>query len=325
MPHDLATTNGQTAMMYAGETPWHGLGTKLDEPATAAEAIQAAGLNYHVDLRPIKTDDGIPIPNRKAVIRTDTNTPLAVLSSSYSPIQNHECFSFLDTVVQDGQLRYHTAGALGKGEKVWMLARLDGEIRIKDSEDVTEPYLLLSNSHDGSSSLRVMYSSVRVCCSNTLALAERRSRGQGVSIIHKGTLDVKVGEAREILGFAKRFYDDLGDRINRLAWHYPTRRQLETYFEMLYPDSEGTQNRRAENIRSELFRLFEHGRGQDIPKTKLTTWAAFNAVTEFVDHHRSTRGRTEQERASRRLESAWFGSGNRLKAEAWKLALEMAT
>lgn len=325
MPHDLATTNGQTAMMYAGETPWHGLGTKLDEPATAAEAIQAAGLNYHVDLRPIETDEGVPVPQRKAVIRTDSNQVLGVVGNSYQPVQNHQCFGFLDAVVQDGRLRYHTAGALGKGERVWMLAKLPGEIRIKDSDDVTEQFLLLSNSHDGSSALRVFFTPIRVVCANTLGMAERKSRGQGVSIIHKGDLSAKVAEAQEILGFAKRFYDDLDERINRLAWHYPTRGQLETYFSMLYPDSEGTKNRRAENVRTELFRLFEHGRGQNIQQTKLSTWAAFNAVTEWVDHHRSTRGRTAQERASRRLESAWFGSGNRLKAEAWKLALEMAT
>ena len=324
MPHDLATTNGQTAMMYAGETPWHGLGTKLDEPATAAEAIDAAGLNYHVDLRPIETDDGISIPQRKAVIRTDSNQVLGVVGNSYQPVQNQQCFGFLDSVVHDGQLRYHTAGALGKGEKVWMLAKLDGEIRIKDSEDVTDKFLLLSNSHDGSSALRVYFTPIRVVCANTLGMAERRSRGQGVSIIHKGDLNAKVGEAQEILGFATRFYDDLGDRINHLADHYPSRQQLELYFEALYPDQPDSKNKRAENVRNELFRLFEFGRGQDLPETRLTTWAAFNAVTEYVDHHRSTRGRTEQERASRRLESAWFGSGAKLKAHAWTAALEMA-
>ena len=324
MPHNLTTTNGQTAMMYAGETPWHGLGTKLDEPATAAEAIDAAGLNYHVNLRPIETDEGIPVPQRKAVIRTDSNQVLGVVGNSYQPVQNQQCFGFLDSVVQDGRLRYHTAGALGKGEKVWMLAKLDGEIRIKDSEDVTDKFLLLSNSHDGSSALRVFFTPIRVVCANTLGMAERRSRGQGVSIIHKGDLNAKVGEAQEILGFAKRFYDDLGDRINRLASHYPSRRQLEIFFETLYPDQPESKTKRAENIRTELFRLFEHGRGQDIPATKLTTWAAFNAVTEFVDHHRSTRGRTDQERQSRRLESAWFGSGSRLKSDAWAAALEMA-
>ena len=324
MPHDLATTNGQTAMMYAGETPWHGLGTKLEEPATAAEAIVAAGLNYEVELRSLLTDDGISVPSRKAVIRRDTDVVLGTVGNSYSPVQNHQCFSFLDAVVGDGQLRYHTAGALGKGQKVWMLAKLPGEIRVKDSEDVTEKYLLLSNSHDGTSALRVFFSPIRVVCSNTLGAAERRGRKDGVSIMHKGDLKAKVTEAQEILGLAKRFYDDVDEHIDRLANHYPTHQQLEEYFFNIYPNAPNAKNRRAENVRSELFRLFESGRGQDIPEIRLTTWAAFNAVTEFVDHFRSTRGRTPHAKASRRLESAWFGSGARLKADAWTAALEMA-
>ena len=324
MPHELATTDGQTAMMYAGQTPWHGFGTRLDEPATAEEAIEAAGLDYTVDLRPIETVDGIPIPKRQAVVRDDTQQVLGVVGNSYQPVQNHQCFGFLDAVVADGRLRYHTAGALGDGEKVWMLAKLPGEIRVRDSEDVTEQYLLLSNSHDGSSSLRVFFTPIRVVCANTLGVAERRGRGQGVSVIHKGNLAAKVAEAQEILGLAKRFYDNLEEHINRLAWHYPTINQLESYFEALYPDRPGVKTRRAENVRDELFRLYENGRGQNLPETKLTTWAAFNAVTEFVDHHRSTRGRTDQERAGNRLESAWFGSGAHLKGQAWKLALEMA-
>lgn len=324
MPANLATTNGRTAMMYAGEVPWHGLGTQLDEPATAEEAIEAAGLNYRVELRSLATNDGIPVPKRKAVVRTDSNQVLGVVGASYQPIQNYQCFGFLDCVVADGRLRYHTAGALGQGEKVWMLAKLPGEIRIKESEDVTEQYLLLSNSHDGSSSLRVFFTPIRVVCANTLGMAERRGKGQGVSVMHKGNLAAKIGEAQEILGLAKRFYDDLDGHIHRLANHYPSREQLNRYFESLYPDSDLGKTRRARNVRAELFRLFENGRGMDIPETKLTTWAAFNAVTEYVDHHRSTRGKTETERASKRLKSAWFGSGARLKSEAWRLALEMA-
>ena len=324
MPHDLATTNGQTAMMYAGEVPWHGLGTELEEPATAEQAIEAAGLDYRVQLQPLTTSQGIPVPTRKAVVRTDSNEVLGVVGNSYQPVQNHQCFGFLDAVVSDGRLRYHTAGALGKGERVWMLAKLPGDIRIKDSEDVTEQFLLLSNSHDGSSALRVFFTPIRVVCANTLGMAERRGRGQGVSVIHKGDLAAKVGEAQEILGLAARFYDDLGERINRLANHYPSRRQLETYFASLYPDSQDGKTRRAQNVREELFRLFEDGRGQNIPETRLTTWSAFNAVTEYVDHHRSTRGRTPVERASQRLNSAWFGSGALLKSGAWKLAMEMA-
>ncbi len=155
-------------------------------------------------------------------------------------------------------------------------------------------------------------------------MAERRSHGQGVSIVHKGNLSAKVSEAQEILGFAKRFYDDLEGRINRLANHYPNRSQLEIYFASLYPDVPDAKNQRAKNVRNELFRLFEHGRGQEIPEIKLSTWAAFNAVTEFVDHHRSTRGKSDREKVSRRLQSAWFGSGASLKADAWAGALDLA-
>ena len=324
MAHLLAETDGRPAMAFWGETPWHGLGTELDEPATAEEAIEAAGLNYSVSLENLRTEHGSPVPQRKAVVRSDTNDILGVVGNLYQPVQNSQCFGFLDAVVGEDGIRYHTAGALGKGEKVWMLAKLPSEIRIRDSEDVTQKFLLLSNSHDGSSSLRVFFTPIRVVCANTLGAAERFGRRHGVSIVHKGNLASRVAEAQETLGLARRFYDDVEEKINRLAWHYPSRRQLDLYFEMLYPDRDDGRNRRAQNIRDQLLHLFEHGHGQDIPATRRTTWSAFNAVTEFVDHHRSTRGQTDEERNSRRLQSAWFGSGARLKADAWRLALEMA-
>lgn len=324
MAHDLATTNGKTAMAYFGETPWHRLGTKLNEPATAAQAIEAAGLNYQADLKVIQTTGGTLVPQRKAVVRSDTGEVLGVVGNSYVPVQNSQAFGFLDAVVGDGSLRYHTAGALGKGERVWMLAKLPNEIRIKNSEDVTEQFLLLSNSHDGTSSLRVFFTPIRVVCANTLGAAERRGRRQGVSIVHKGDLDAKVNEAQAVLGLAKRFYDSLGEKMNVLANYYPNRKKIEDYFESLYPNIPDARNTRSENVRKELMHLFEHGRGQNIPATRLSMWAAFNAVTEYVDHHRSTRGKTDLDRASRRLESAWFGSGAGLKAVAWESALNLA-
>ncbi|ODA29085.1 DUF932 domain-containing protein [Planctopirus hydrillae] len=324
MAHELATTNDRTAMMYAGKVPWHGLGTRLDEPATAREAIEAAGLDYLAELKAIKTTDDVPVPSRKAVVRSDSGDVLGVVGNSYVPVQNYQAFGFLDAVVADGSLRYHTAGALGKGERVWMLAKLPDDIRVKGSDDITEKYLLLSNSHDGSSSLRVHFTPIRVVCSNTLAIAARNGRGQGVSIIHKGDLATKVRQAQEVLGLATRFYDNVQEQIDRLARHYPSPRQLEEYFRQVYPDSPEGPSTRAKNIREEFLRLFEQGIGHDMPEIRHTTWTALNAVTEYVDHYRSTRGQTPQNRASNRLESAWFGSGARIKERAWELALKMA-
>jgi phage/plasmid-like protein (TIGR03299 family) len=325
MAHNLATTNGKTAMAFYGETPWHRLGTALNEPATAAEAISAAGLDYQVELASLMTGDGLPVPQRKAVVRADNRDVLGVVGNGYVPIQNRECFGFLDAVVADGGLRYHTAGALGRGERIWLLAKLPGHVRVKATEDITEKFLLLSNAHDGTAALRVFFTPIRVVCQNTLSMAERGGFGHGISVMHKGDLVTKVREAQKVLGLAHRFYDDLEGRINRLASHYPTAEQLANYFKTLYPDPIDAEKTRAENTRRELFRLFEHGKGQEIYDVRHTTWAALNAVTEYVDHHRPTRARTEAERANRRLQSQWFGSGARLKQQAWNLAQEMAT
>ena len=237
MAHNLAQTkDGKAAMFYFGEAPWHKLGTKLENPATAAEAIEAAGLNYNVELVPLFTQAGIPVPRRQGVIRSDTNQILGTVGQGYTPIQNSEAFQFLDSVVADGGLRYHTAGALGKGERIWMLAKLPGHIRVKNTEDITDKFLLLHNSHDGSSCLRVHFTPIRVVCQNTLAIAERNGRGQGIRIMHKGNLESKVHEAQKVLGLANRFYDDLQPKIDLLAGYIPTRDQLQQFFSTLYPD-----------------------------------------------------------------------------------------
>jgi phage/plasmid-like protein (TIGR03299 family) len=323
MPHNLATTNGRTAFCYYGEKPWHGLGTELDSPATAAEAIKAAGLDYQVELTPLVTADGLDVPSRRAVVRYDTQAVLGVVSDRYVPVQNQQAFGFLDAIVAEGGLRYHTAGALGRGERVFLLAKLPGHIRVKNGDDIVDKFLLLSNAHDGSAALRVFFTPIRVVCSNTLSMAERAGQGHGISILHKGDLAAKIRDAQRVLGLAQRFYDDAESQINQLASCHPTMAELSGYFRALYPDpEEGKDNARAVNTRSELRRLFEAGIGHDMPEIKRSMWAAYNAVTEFVDHRRPGREREEAQNASRRLRSIWWGSGARLKQRAWSLALE---
>lgn len=324
MPANLATTRSKPAMMYTGDVPWHRLGTRLAFPATAREAISAAGLDYRVAIRPLVTVDGTEVPQKKAVIREDCGTVLGVVGNAYVPVQNHQAFGFLDAVVAQRGLRYDTAGALGRGERIWMLARLPGSIRVGNSDDLVDKFLLLSNTHDGTTALRVFFTPIRVVCQNTLNLAERNGAGQGIAIQHKGDLHTKIGEAQRVLGLATVFYDDAAARIDLLAGHSPTPAQLERYFERVQPDPVDADATKARHIRESFQRLFETGIGLEMPGVKGTTWAAYNAITEWVDHHRPTRAHHPAARSSQRLHSAWFGSGAQLKARAWNLAVEMA-
>lgn len=325
MPHDLASTNGQPSICYAGVTPWHGLGQKLDQPATAAEAIHTAGLSFEVDTCDLVTSCGIPVPNRRATVRRDTMEVLGTVGPAYRTMQNHECFGFLDGLVADGDLRYEVAGALGKGERIWLLARMPGEFRINRTDDVSYPFLMLSNTHDGSASLRVFPTAVRTVCANTYQLAHRRGRGQGVSIRHRGDLKSRLDEAREVLGLAHRRFQTYHEQANVLARRQLTSTEVENFFTDLLPKPTGDgPRRRKHRTHDRLVELFETGLGQDLPDVRGTAWAAVNAVSEFTDHHQRTRGQDARSRADRRLTSAWFGSGSRLKQRAFDMALGLA-
>jgi phage/plasmid-like protein (TIGR03299 family) len=155
MAHKLHIENGRASMMYVGKEPWHGLGTKLDGPVTSEEAIKAANLDWVVEKKPLVAYDGKhahPVGNRYAIVRKDCygqpKPVFGIVGADYTPLQNRDAFAFFDRIVGRGAAIYHTAGALGDGERVWMLAKLPNPIHVA-GDDVTDKFLLLSNSHDG--------------------------------------------------------------------------------------------------------------------------------------------------------------------------------
>lgn len=329
MAHELAkTSDGRAMMMFSGSVPWHRLGTRLDKPATASEAMMAAGLDWEVELAEIRTASGLILPNHRATVRSDGPTPLGLVGKGYRPIQNSECFGFMDTIAAERKIEYHTAGGLGSGERVWMLAKIDDPIRVGSSDDTVDKFLLLSNCHDGRSTLRMFWTPIRVVCANTLAIAHRRAGDDaGISIRHTGNIAAKVGEAQRALGLATRFYDDLAPKIDALAGIQMTTAMLDTFFRSVYPDPSEEAGERAKKnamtTRDLLGDLFDRGIGHDMPGIKGSAWVALNAVTEMVDHKPARSSVSQIEGDSSRLESIWFGSGAEVKKKAWSAAMEL--
>ena len=185
-------------------TAWHGLGTVVKEAVTAEQAIQLAKLAYEVEHQPIFTNNE-QIDSHVAIVRKDNKAVLGITTPKYKIIQNTEAFSFFDTVVGEGQAIYHSAGALGKGERIWILAKLPNNIVI-NQDDVVEKYLCLTTTHDGKNSLKAFFTPIRVVCQNTLNMSMINAKN-GISIRHSGNIKDKVEEAREILGLKKSDYN----------------------------------------------------------------------------------------------------------------------
>lgn len=317
--------------------PWHGLGTPVGSALTAAEALHESGQDWTVSREGLQTVSGIPIVDGrrcKAIVRDDTRTVLGITGARYRPIQNVDAFNFLDSLAADRVIRYHTAGVLGAGERTWILAQLAGEIRVT-KDDVVKKFLLFSNSHDGTAAGRAFWTPIRVVCQNTLNQAVRGAKGEGVVIRHTGSLDSKIKEAQRILGLAVKAYDDLDGQVKQSAKVKMTDAMRATYFASLFgPKGKGNDedgsaedvSTRTQKVLNRLEELAETGRGNDRPAVRGTLWTTYNAVTELIDHERSTRiqvrsdGTPSGSVAAKRFESAQFGQGARIKEEAWELA-----
>ena len=168
-------------MFYTREKPWHGLGTKVEDAPTSVDALRLAGLDWNVMQESIFTETGDAIAGYRVNIRDRDRKVLGVVSDRYKIIQNREAFAFTDTLLGYG-VRYETAGSLQEGKRVWLLARLPREYII--AEEQISPYLVFSNSHDGSGAVRVALTPIRVVCNNTLNLA-LATASRSWSMIHK--------------------------------------------------------------------------------------------------------------------------------------------
>lgn len=306
-------------MMYHGKKPWNGLGTPLLQPATAAQAIEAASLGWTVELHPVLSL-GTIIPHCQGVVRMDRLEPLAVVGRRYVPIQNAEAFAFFDQVVGEGHAIYETAGAIDRGRRIWLLARIPGDLWVTHEDNVGK-YLLLTNSHDGRSPLRALFTPIRVVCENTLRAALQGGESGGVSIRHVGNIHEKVREARRVLGLSVKYYDAFGEQAGAFVRRELSSAEVIAYFKSLVPDPVAADPAQARGTRETLGRLFESGKGNALPSVRGTVWAALNAVTELIDHERPTRARGAGNEDAQRWKSAQFGSGARLREEAWKGAL----
>lgn len=306
---------------FARTPAWHNIGTVVEKEVTSSDAIVLAGLDWDVGVKTVsaEVDEGlfVDIPDVKAVVRLSDNTPLGVVGNRYAPVQNRNAFSFFDSVVGEGKAIYHAAGSLFGGRKIWILAKLPGEI-VVGKGDVTHKYLLLSNTHDGSGTLRMLLTPVRVVCANTLAIALHGARGQGISIRHTNSVETRMRAAELSVKAATEFYDAFNEQAMLLASKQYSRDQLNEMLLKLFPNPENVDRETTANAikRDRVIQLFENGAGHD--KIAGSAWAAIQAVSEFAQWEMKTNQATQE----KSVDSLWFGKVAGLNQLAWDTVMQ---
>ena len=268
-------------MFYTREKPWHGLGTMVAEAPNSKDALRLAGLNWKVLQEPVYTENKELVQGYKANVRDTDRKVLGVVTDRYKVIQNEEAFAFTDTLLGEG-VRYETAGSLQEGRRVWMLARLPREFIIGGER--ISPYMVFSNTHDGSGAVKTALTPIRVVCNNTLNLALRTAK-RSWSMIHTGDISGKIEEAKNTLLLADEYMTALGQELENLRKIKLSEKQVLDYIKILLPMEENyslLQKRGVEKLRADMkMRYFD---APDLKDVGNNGYRFVNAVSDFATH-----------------------------------------
>jgi phage/plasmid-like protein (TIGR03299 family) len=324
MAHNIwIDAKGTEHAAYAREAAWHGLGTVVDHLMTAQETMKAAGLDWAVDKRQLSWN-GAPV-DAYGIFRQTDDAMLGVVTDFYKPIQNADGFKNVDLLIETvGGAHYEAAGALGKGEQIWCLARIPVELQIKGTDDKSEVFLLCNTRHDGKGSMIVKIVTTRVVCQNTLDIALREG-GSFFRVGHFGNTQKKMTAARELMADITGTVKSLEEKMNILAARKMTKQTFVTVLDKLFPPSEieiearssaaqAAATRREEKL-AEIAGLFSSNDKNAFPEIRGTAYNMLNAITEYTDHYSGN--------DNTRARSAMFGAGQQLKHAALETILEV--
>ncbi|EXB33694.1 DUF932 domain-containing protein [Acinetobacter sp. 1461402] len=338
-------------MAYVGQTPWHGLGNQLTQNQPIEVWAQQAGMNWRIESSHVsymaQNDRGqsiiMPFEEQRVLYRSDTHAPLSVVSQRYQEVQPKQILEFYRDLTEQSGFELETAGVLKGGKKFWALARTGQSAALK-GKDVSNAYILLATACDGTLATTAQFTSIRVVCNNTLAIALKGQSSAGVvKVPHSTRFD--AGKIKQQLGISVRQWDEHMYEMKQLSQRKVTQTEAAAYFDAVFNNTglspieqdEGiiqfyrnvasqanpvpkADNRTEPNGRamSKVMTMYNgHGRGAELSSAKDTAYGLLCAITEFTDHERRAMSQDH------RLDSAWFGAGAGLKQRGLEQALRM--
>jgi phage/plasmid-like protein (TIGR03299 family) len=314
------------SMAYVGEQPWHGLGARLAPHQPLEVWAQQAGMNWQIETANVQFITGRPLPGalqvypeQKVLYRSDTQAPLSVVSKRFKVVQPVEILDFYRDLTEIGGYELETAGVLKEGRKLWALARTGQSVTLKGG-DTVNGYLLLATACDGTLATTAQFTSVRVVCNNTLAIAIGNSAG-AVKVPHRSKFDAQA--VKQQLGIAITPWSSFSNYIKELAECKVADKVVERFLNNVFTHaSSDTTGRPSAIVNGQAIKKIQmlyagHGRGAGWVSATGTAWGVLNSVTEYVDHYRRAHS------GDHRRDAAWFGQGATLKQRAWNEALQL--
>lgn len=319
-------------MAFTADTKawWDTLGTYVRDAQSYEDVLKTAALDWSVIKATLYTQWSqggiIKVPSHVAIVRTDTKQHLGVVGAGYEPIQNAEALKWTEALMGKGAM-YESAGGLGQGERIWLLARVPAADFSIGGKDEHRSYLLVTTSHDGSTATIAKYTTTRVVCQNTLNMA-LSEKTKSIRIKHTKSAAARMKLAEQLVEGAIESSKALNERLEFLSTFKVQRVHVESILNKLFPEdveaSKASKTRR-ENVMGEILSLYAANDNNAFPEQAGTAFALLNAVTNYTDHNRGTRVKSDSTVTDEqsRAESSIWGSGSNFKDGALAVITEV--
>lgn len=344
MAHNIEYNRMRGSFSFIGvkEPAWHKLGKIVQEAMTIEEAIKGANLDFNVGKVPcyanttiydstglLLNNRMIEVPNTFATYRKDNGDILGTVGSNYEIIQNTEAFAFFNTFLSESDACFQTAGCLGNGETVFLTAKLPANIKVSNN-DYVDQYLLLSTSHDGSKSIQIMFTPIRVVCNNTLSAA-LNSNAARINIRHTKSAKAKIDEAHKLMGITSERTKFMSECFPHMVDIKMDDKQVKNYINHIFLNANELEllakagfedacrieeiSTRKSNIIDDVYKAYFIGPGQQLASAQGTAWGAYNAVTCYFQNVKTFKNDSDG------MKSNFYGTNYDTMQRAFNLAL----
>jgi len=324
MAHNLNETNGKVSFAARGEKAWHGLGQYVSEAMTSEQAIELGGLNYTVEKRPLYAPGWagtmVEAEGHYGNVRTDTNEILGIVKGRYRIVQNKDAFGFFDTIIDKGEAIFETAGALGKGERIFVTAKLPEDMLVRGEK--VEKYIMLTNSHDGTSTIIAGFTPIRVVCNNTLTAALKNLDNK-VSISHTASAESRLKEASRVMGIASKYMDEVNMTFESMTTRKLSDLEMKYFIEtvmkttMKEDKSDKDASTRMKNLVDQVYSFAITHPTQTTEAAYRTLWGAYNGVSGYYNFLK------DYKNADQKMKDMNYGYANDKIAKAFDQAVVM--
>lgn len=324
MAHKLNETNGKVSFAARGEKAWHGLGQYVSEAMTSEQAIELGGLNYTVEKRPLYAPgwEGtmVEAEGHYGNVRTDTNEILGIVKGRYKIVQNKDAFGFFDAIIDQGEAIFETAGALGKGERIFVTAKLPEDMLVHGER--VEKYIMLTNSHDGTSTIIAGFTPIRVVCNNTLTAALKNLDNK-VSISHTASAESRLKEASRVMGIASKYMDEVNTTFESMTTRRLSDLEMKYFIETVMKNgikedkSDKEASTRMKNLVDQVYSFAITHPTQTTEAAYRTLWGAYNGISGYYNFLKDYRN------ADQKMKDMNYGYANDKIAKAFDQAVVM--